>query len=96
MDAMPKKTEAKEKILRVWHIPQVPGKAFHVPVKSPREGALLLKVLASYDIFQFENRIKPDFCNAGGLEVCEDGVWCEWEDESGLSIDEVSGTLLGI
>lgn len=77
------------KKLRVWWIPQVPGKPFHVSVDSPDEAAKLLTVLADYDIFQFENRIKPDYSNAGGLEEFEDesGEWCEWYDDDGNDID---------
>jgi len=74
--------------LRVWWIPQVPGKAFHVTVKSPGEAQKLLTALADYDLFQFENKIKPDYCNAGGLEVFEDGDWTEWADEDGCGIDD--------
>lgn len=75
--------------LRVWWIPQVPmDDPFRVEVATVREAKLLLDTLAKYDIFQFENRIKPDYSNAGGLEVFEDGEWCEWYDEDGNSIDE--------
>ena len=73
--------------LRVWWIPQLSMEAFLVPVDSPNEGALLLRVLANYDRFQYENRIKPDYSNAGGLQVFEDGDWCEWEDADGRDID---------
>jgi len=74
--------------LRVWWIPQVPGKAFRVPVASAAEAQALLNTLARYDQFQLENRIKPEFCNAGGLECFEDGEWCEWYDEeTGEDID---------
>lgn len=81
--------------LRVWHIPQVPGKAFHVPVSSTEEARKVLDVLAKYDIFQFENRIKPDYCNAAGLEVFVtdngEGVpgWAEWESDDGENIAEI-------
>lgn len=67
--------------LRVWWIPQIPGMAFYVFVSSPDEAKKLLSVLADYDLFQYENRIKPDYCNTGGLQVFEDGEWLEWEDE---------------
>jgi hypothetical protein len=40
--------------LRVWHIPQIPGKPFRVGVATLREGALLLRVLADYDLFQIQ------------------------------------------
>ena len=67
--------------LRVWHIPQVPGKAFLIEVKTVEEGWKVLNVLADYDEFQFENNIKPDYSNAQGLEMFEDGEWTEWENE---------------
>lgn len=69
--------------LRVWWIPQVPGKPFRVDVSSPAEARKILDVLAHYDLFQLEQRIKPDFCNAGGLEAFDqtgDGEWCDWFD----------------
>ena len=85
-----KLSKPAEGALRVWHIPQVPMKPFHVAVKSIREGRLILDALAQYDIFQFENNIKPDYCNAAGLEVFERGEWTEWYDEeSGDSIDDL-------
>lgn len=64
-------------------------KAFNVPVRNIREAMLLLTALGNYDIFQFENNIKPDYCNAGGLNVWEDGEWCEWSDDEGRSIDDI-------
>ena len=80
--------EHKPGDLRVWWIPQIPGKSFEVSVGSIAQGAFLLKTLALYDIFQLENKIKPDFCNVGGLSVwCEDADgdgtpgWCDWIDE---------------
>lgn len=70
--------------LRVWHVPQVPGKPFHISVPSVAVAKLVTNILAEYDLFQFENNIKPDYSNASGLEVFErDGKasrWCEWHD----------------
>jgi hypothetical protein len=74
-------TAKSERAVRVWWIPQVPGEAFRVPVPSVAEGLWLTKVLAEYDKFQFEQRIKPDYCNVGGVEVLEDGEWCEYEPD---------------
>ncbi len=74
--------------LRVWHIPQVPGKAFNVEVENIEQAKLLLTVLADYDAFQFENRIKPDYCNVGGLEIFDD-EWIEWENEEGDTINDL-------
>ena len=77
--------------LRVWHIPQIPGEPFHVPVTSVDEGEKVMDILAAYDLFQYENRIKPDYANASGLERYEDDdegqdwfeVDVEWERENG-------------
>lgn len=68
--------------MRVWWVPQIPMDAFQVEVNSVEEAAKIMNVLADYDIFQFENNIKPDYCNTGGLEVMSsDGSWEDWYDE---------------
>lgn len=75
--------------LRVWWVPQVPMKAFYVPIDSIGEGQKILEVLADYDLFQFENKIKGDYSNGGGIQVFDDmddtdtpeGSWTDWEDE---------------
>jgi hypothetical protein len=64
--------------LRVWWIPQVPGKPMYVEVQNLVEAKLLLDTLANYDLFQYKNNIKPDYCNAGGLQVFEDNEWIDW------------------
>lgn len=78
------------KTLRVWHIPQVPMKPFHVYVDTVQEAAKVIDVLARYDSFQYQNGIKPDYCNAQGLEEWDDkyGEWYEWYNEDGLNIKE--------
>jgi len=82
-------TDPVEGDLRVWWCPQVPMKSFHVPVESPEEAIKMIDALARYDLFQYNNNIKPDYANAGGLEVFEDGEWVEWYDpETGEDIDE--------
>lgn len=81
----------KEGQLRVWHIPQVPMKTFYyVDVKDVQEAQKILNVLWNYDIFQFENKIKPDYSNASGLEIYEDGEWCEWCNDEGEDISEIT------
>lgn len=57
---------------RVWWVPQVPGAPFYVDVASPTMGKVVEDILARYDLFQFENKIKPDYCNAGGTQ--------EWQE----------------
>ena len=82
-------SERKVGELRVWWVPQVPGKCFYVDVASPSMGKIVEDILARYDAFQFENKIKPDYCNTGGLQQwvadCDgEGApgWEDWEEES--------------
>jgi len=82
--------------LKVWWIPQVPGQPFEYPIKTLAEAKKLLDVLAQYDLFQYEHNIKPDYANAGGLQVFEDGEWIDWTNEDGYDIDEVDENGNGI
>ena len=78
------------KSLRVWWIPQVPGIPMYYPVKDVEQAKFTLRLLAEYDLFQFENNIKPDYSNAGGLEEEHDVEgWSCWFNEFGDDIDEV-------
>jgi hypothetical protein len=82
-------TVTEKQQLRVWHIPQVPMKGFHVMADSPDDAALILTTLAHYDLFLFREGLKPDYANAQGLETFDpqdtndspDGSWCEWYDD---------------
>lgn len=80
----------KEGSLRIAHCPQV-GRCgwFYHPVGSVEEGKLLMDALAFYDLFQYNNNIKGDYCNTTTLEVFEDGEWLTWVNEDGLEIDEI-------
>ena len=87
---MPKTTN-KPGDLQVWWVPQVPMKPFCVPVADVAMGVKMMDVLADYDLFQFKNKVKPDYCNAGGLRRwCADNDgegnpgWEDWyDDETG-------------
>lgn len=80
--------------LRVWWIPQVSLSCdtFYIPVQSVEEGKKMMDLLVAYDMFQLQNNIKPDFCNAGGLQMLVDGEWEDWhletEDDYFEDIDE--------
>jgi hypothetical protein len=90
--------------LQVWWIPQVPGKAFTVDVNSIVEASKLLNTLARYDNFQYEENIKGDYSNVGGLNVFDpsddtdspEGSWCTWyDDETGTDdINEYVDNLI--
>lgn len=76
--------------LKVWMIPQVPMKAFEVPVQTLIEAKLVLDTLADYDLFQLEHHVKPDYSSVGGLIVYDEpkpdgtpGDWVDWHDEYG-------------
>jgi hypothetical protein len=79
------------KQLKVLHIPQVPGKAFEVSVDSVVQGVRVMKLLAKYDAFQYENNIKPDYCNASFLVMWdeENQEWEDWYDEETNEDDPV-------
>lgn len=83
--------------LRVWHIPQVPMQPFLVEVPTFEEAVRLRDALASYDLFQYENNIKPDYCNASGIQVFDHSLtkqdmhemelrdaWVDFEDKDEL------------
>ena len=73
---------AQEGDLRIWWIPQVGmDTTFYVSVETREQGEWLQDVLTDYDEFQFENKVKPDYCNVGGMQIFEDGRWQEIEEE---------------
>ena len=73
--------EAKK--LRLLHYPQIQCKPFIVRVKDLEEARKIADTLAFYDQFQFENKIKPDYCNTTILEEWDEQVegWIDWCDE---------------
>ena len=62
---------------------------FYVSVKNIKEAILVDKTLVRYDMFQFENNIKLDYSNAGGLEIYNNNEWQDWEDENGNDFSEL-------
>ena len=74
-------TNPKEGDLKIWWIPQIPMVGFEFDVKNVNEACLLLVALGEYDLFQLKHKVKPDYSNAGGLSLFENGEWIEWYDE---------------
>lgn len=58
--------------LRIWYIPQVPMKAFERDVPDFKTGQLLLDTIYELALFEYENKVKPDYCNAGGISRWEE------------------------
>lgn len=75
--------------LRVWWIPQIPMNPFYVPVQSLVEAKLIIDTLGLYDQFQFENKVKPDYSNVGGLQVFSqtENDWIDWVSCDGENFD---------
>ncbi len=84
-----KKASPPARSLRVKWIPQIPMKPFIVPVDNEREAAKVMDILSAYDLFQYENNVKPDYSNMGALEIFDaddtedspEGSWVGWFDE---------------
>lgn len=78
------------KQLRISHFPQLPCKEFIVEVNDLEEAKKIMDLLANYDLFQYENNIKPDYCNATVLEQYdeEEQEWISWYDEE-TGIDDI-------
>jgi hypothetical protein len=74
---------------RVWWIPQVPGKPFHVDVPDWNAAQLMMYTLGRYDAFQFDNNIKPDYASTGGIEyrhpALENHEWLPLEESEHLN-----------
>lgn len=79
----------KEKMY-VWWIPQVPMQAFYFRVSSYEESLKIQDLLAQYDLFQYEQNVKGDYSNVGGvgsynggyLEEIDEDVLFECEDRN--------------
>lgn len=79
-----------KKKLRVLHFPQIPCNPFEVEVEDLKEAKKMCEVLANYDLFQYENKIKPDYSNMTIVEEFdeEEQEWVSWYDEE-TGIDDI-------
>jgi hypothetical protein len=68
--------------VKVWYIPQVPMPPFEVEVADVATGRIVLDALVDFSLFEFENRVKPDYADMGGISELVDGEWCD-VDEAG-------------
>ncbi len=57
--------------LRIWYVPQAPMDSYTQPVDSIEEGFKILDAIYQVALFEFENRLKPDYSNAGGVSRYE-------------------------
>lgn len=61
---------------KAWYIPQVPMKAFEAERGTAEEAQAALDLITDFSIFEFDNKVKPDYSDAGGVVV-----WDEYEQE---------------
>jgi len=72
---------------KVWHIPQVPMKAFEFETESLATAKIVRDQLAYYDLFQFENNVKGDYANAQGISEWSEEEQ-EWWDVDDFELDD--------
>lgn len=83
--------DCKSEKLRIYHYPQLgSGCIFYQDVKCIKEAWKILNLLWDYDLFQYNNQLKPDYSSASGLEWYDNefNEWVEWNDQDGYEIRE--------
>jgi hypothetical protein len=66
-------TDPKPGDLKVWYIPQIGAHLrFETPVPDLATAAIVLDVLGKFALFEFHNRIKGDYADAGGVARFDD------------------------
>jgi hypothetical protein len=71
---------------RLWWRTTCGGETFYADVDSPEAAVTLAFTLATYDKFLISQGHEFGYSGGGGLEVCEDGNWSEWEDAEGNDV----------
>jgi len=68
---------------KAWYIPQVPMHPFEVERPTAVEAQAALDLITDFSIFEFENKVKPDYSDAGGVEEWDetDQEWFDLEPE---------------
>lgn len=67
---------------KVWYIPQIPMKAFEYETDSLEVAKAVEEALEMFSCFEFQNNVKPDYSDAGGIQKWneDDHEWWDWED----------------
>jgi hypothetical protein len=78
--------------LRVWWKSTFPGTAFYFSVASLLEAKILLTALPEYDWFLYDNHLRGNYSNCGGLQMWNESTqeWEEWWDEENRDIVDFS------
>ena len=78
--------------LRVYYIPQIPMRGFEYDVPDLKSAVMVLDALSRFSLFEFENRVKPDYSDAGGVQRYEDDGegghdWFDVDDDELQNLD---------
>jgi Superinfection exclusion gene product 17 len=83
--------------LQVFWIPQVPMEPFIYRVPTLEAAKILCDALAQYDLFQYENKVKPDYTNAGGASwrhpELTGGEWYDFDPMDDADYREVETAI---
>lgn len=73
---------------KAWYIPQVPMHPFEVECETAEQAWDALDLITNFSIFEFENNVKPDYSDVGGVSEWDeaDQEWNDLEPE-----EEVTG-----
>ena len=74
---------------RVWYVSQIPMKAFFVETTNAIEAEKILSALGDFSLFEFQNFVKPDYADAGGIEIwdVEGQGWIDYHPEDVLEAE---------
>lgn len=70
---------SKAERFRAVYVPQVPMHALTVEVTSLEQAVVALESITALSIFEFKNRVKPDYSDFGTIERWDDEEQ-DWED----------------
>lgn len=68
---------------KAWYIPQIPMKAFEVERDTAAEAKAALDLITDFSIFEYDNKIKPDYADVGGVMEWDDAEsdWIDYEPD---------------
>lgn len=73
---------------KIWYNHQVPGPGYEQEVPNPEIGQAILDAIYQVALYQFTNRMIPDYANAGGIVYLdEDGEWVDYHPEDWATED---------
>lgn len=68
---------------RAWYIPQVPMESFKFECDTAEEAIMIYTAIVKFSIFEFKNRVKPDYSDAWWVQYYNEDIQ-DWEDLENL------------